>query len=86
MNTVTIELEPELAEGLNRAAGERSTSVEILLVSAARRLLDEDAACVDEPTDEEAESMSRALEDLRAGRLTDHDEVFAKLDAKHGWR
>lgn len=85
MTTLMLELEPELAEGLSRAAVERSTSVEELVRSAAWRLLADDDAEVDAPTPEEAASMRRSLEDVRAGRLTDTDDVFAKLDAKHGW-
>jgi predicted transcriptional regulator len=82
VTTFTIELEPEAADLVRRVAESAGQRTEQFIAAAAELIAREEASA--EPTSEEQAVMARALADVEAGRLTDHDEVFARLEAKYG--
>ena len=85
MTAVTVELEAELVEGLARVAGERRTSIENLIVSAAWRFLDDDQADSDDFTPEQIAEIEEGMAQLRRGEGVPHEQVVAETRARFGW-
>lgn len=71
METIAVPFLDDAADRIERAAAERYAG--------------EREASATLPTPDEQAAMARAVADIAAGRLVPHDEVFARLDAKHGW-
>lgn len=85
MTAVTVRLEPELAEGLARVAGERSTSVEDLIVSAVARFLEDDEAALDAFTPQQIAEVEEGMAQLSRGEGVPHEQVVAETKARYGW-
>ena len=82
MTTITLELDDEQAARLKALAAEWQTDPGEV-VAAALDMLDQ--AHAEPPFTPEQEAAIRAgLADAAAGRLIDHDELFAELDEKYG--
>ena len=85
VETVSVSLEADAYDRLKRAAAESGVPLGEYIASAAEQVMQEREALRTEPTAEENAAISRAVADIEAGRLSSNDEVFARLDAKHGW-
>ena len=82
MATVTLELDDVHAERLKAIAAEWQAEPSEV-VTAALDMLEQ--AHAEPPFTPEQEAAIRAgLADAAAGRLIDHDDVFAELDEKYG--
>ena len=86
METISVPFETDTVNRLKRAAAEDGVPVHELIASVTEQFMQERDALTAAPTAAEDEAMARAVADIEAGRLNSHDEVFARLDAKHGWR
>ena len=85
VETVSVPLEADAYDRLKRAAAEIGMPLGEYIASAAEQVMQERQALSTAPTAEENAAIARAVADIEAGRLSSHDEVFARLDAKHGW-
>ena len=85
METIAVPFEADAVDRVKKAAAEAGLPLHEFIASAAERVADEQEALSAVSIPEEEASMARAMADIEAGRLVPHDEVFAKLDAKHGW-
>ena len=86
METIAVPFLDDAADRIKRAAAVDGVPLHEFIATAAERYAGEREALAASPTADEQEAMARAVADIAAGRLTPHDEVFAKLDAKHGWQ
>ncbi|MFN3816561.1 hypothetical protein [Brevundimonas sp.] len=82
METIAIPFETDAADRLKRAAAEIGMSVEAFVASAAEQIAAEQEAGAP-LSDDQIASIRRGLEDVAAGRVYDHDEVFAELKARY---
>ena len=85
METIAVPFEADAVDRVKKAAAEAGLPLHEFIATAAERVADEQEALSAVSIPEEEASMARAMADIEAGRLVPHDEVFAKLDAKHGW-
>lgn len=85
METIEVPFEVEVAIRLKRAAAEEGVAVQELIASVTEQFMQDREALAASATPEQDAAMARAVADIEAGRLSAHDEVFARLDAKHGW-
>jgi len=85
METIAVPFEADAVDRVKKAAAEAGLPLHEFIATAAERVADEQEALSAVSIPEEEASMARAMADIEAGQLVPHDEVFAKLDAKHGW-
>lgn len=83
METIAVPFEADAANRLKQAAAEDGVQLPDLIAAVANHWMEEREALSLSATADENAAMARAIADIEAGRLTDHDEVFARLDAKH---
>lgn len=82
METIAIPFETDAADRLKRAAAEIGMSLEAFVASAAEQVAAEQEVAAP-LSDDQAASIRRGLEDAAAGRVYDHDEVFADLKTRY---
>lgn len=82
METIAIPFETDAADRLKRAAAEIGMSLEAFVASAAEQVAAEQEVATP-LSDDQAASIRRGLEDAAAGRVYDHDEVFAELKTRY---
>lgn len=82
METIAIPFDKDAADRLKRAAAEIGMSVEAFVASAAEQVAAEQEGAAP-LSDDQIASIRRGLEDVAAGRVYDHDEVFAELKARY---
>jgi predicted transcriptional regulator len=87
MTTFTIEFDQSTSDALQKAADARHTNVEALIADATAVYLAEKEGLNDAPpfTAEQIKEIQLGIEDVRQGRTTPNEEVFAKIAAKRGW-
>ena len=85
METVAVTFEDDTLTRLKKTAAESGVPLQAFIASAAEQVVEEREALAASATPEEEASMARAVADIQAGRVSDQDDVFARLDAKHGW-
>ncbi len=84
METIAIPFDADAADRLKRAAAEIGMSLEEFIASAAEQVAaDHEGQAGASLTEEQAASIRRGLEDVAAGRLYDHSEVFDELRARY---
>ena len=83
MVRISVDLPEEVAEALTRAAAERQSTREAVLVEAARAFLGPDDGFDAFVADKAAFAawIAEGEADAAAGRLVDHEVVMAELDA-----
>jgi len=83
MVRINVDLPEEVAEALGRAAAERQSTREAMLVEAARAFLGPDDGFEAFVADREAFAawIAEGEADAAAGRVVDHDVVMAELNA-----
>jgi len=83
MVRINVELPEEVAEAFGRAAAERQSTREAILVEAARAFLGPDDGFEAFVADREAFAawIAEGEDDAAAGRVVDHDVVMAELNA-----
>jgi predicted transcriptional regulator len=91
MVRISVELPDEVAEALARAALSRAATPESILAEAAHAIAAAHGEEAERPDDgfeaflatpgAFAAFVAPAMDDVAAGRLVDHAEVFAELDA-----
>lgn len=86
METIAVPFLEDAAARIKRAAAEDGVPLHEFIAAAAERYAGEREALAASPTPDEQAAMARAVADIAAGRLIPHEEVFARLDAKHGWK
>lgn len=83
METIAVRLEADAADRLKRAAAEIGMPLEEFIASAAERFVSDNEAQIGAPlSDDQIASIRRGLEDVAAGRVFSHHEVFAELSAR----
>ena len=84
METVAVPLDVDAADRLKRAAAEIGMSLEAFIASAAEQVAAEHEGQAGYAlSEEQAASIRRGLEDVAAGRLYNHAEVFDELKSRY---
>lgn len=84
METIAIPFEVDAADRLKRAAAEIGMSLEEFVASAAEQVAAEQEGQTGSPLSEaQKASIRRGLEDVAAGRVYDHAEIFDELKARY---
>lgn len=82
METIAIPFKTDAADRLKRAAAEIGMSLEAFVASAAEQVAAEQEIAAP-LSDDQAASIRRGLKDAAAGRVYNHDEVFAELKTRY---
>lgn len=83
METIAVPFDADAADRLKRAAAEIGMPLEEFIASAAERLVTDTEAQFDAPlSTSQIASIRRGLEDVDAGRVYSHEEVFQELKAR----
>ncbi len=85
MATFTVEFNQAMSDAVTKAAAERHIPVEELIACAAEVFLAEDSIPFDAFTAEDIAAIEEGMAQLRRGEGIPHDEVMARINAKHGW-
>lgn len=84
METIAIPFEVDTADRLKRAAAEIGVSLEEFVASAAEQVAAEHEGRLGAPLSEaQRASIQRGLDDVAAGRVSDHAEVFDEIKARY---
>lgn len=81
----TVELDPEVAGVLVRAAQARQTTVEDLIAAAAVRLVEDDEARLFDLTPEQAAECYVGIAAIERGEGIPHEQAVAETKARFGW-
>lgn len=84
-HTYAVELDEDVATKLRGVAEERGTSVETLIASVASEYAVLGPTTYDNWSDEDIVAIERGIAQLKRGEGVPHEEVMARIKAKHGW-
>ncbi|MDZ4362159.1 hypothetical protein [Brevundimonas sp.] len=83
METIAVPFAVDAADRLKRAAAEIGMPLEEFIASAAEQFVTDNEAHLGAPlSPDQVASIRRGLEDVAAGRVYSHDEVFDELKAR----
>ena len=83
METIAVPFETDAADRLKRAAAEIGMPLEEFIASAAEQVVTDGEAQLGAPLSEaQLASIRRGVEDVAAGRVYSHEEVFDELKAR----
>jgi len=84
METIAIPFETDAADRLKRTAADIGMSLEDFIASAAEQVASNHEGQLGAPLSEtQLASIRRGLDDVAAGRVHDHQEVFDELKARY---
>lgn len=83
METIAVPFETDAADRLKRAAAEIGMPLEEFIASAAEQFVSYSEVHLGAPlSDEQVASIRRGVEDVAAGRVYSHEEVFGELKTR----
>ena len=83
--TYAVEVEADVAAKLRGVAEERGTSVEDLIASVAHEYAVLGQSTYDDWSAEDIAAIEKGIAQLKRGEGVPHEEVMARIKAKHGW-
>jgi len=83
METISVPFQSDAVDRIKRAAAEIGMPVEEFIASAAEQVVTDGEAQLGTPlSEDQIASIRRGVEDVAAGRVYSHEEVFDELKAR----
>lgn len=83
METISVPFQSDAVDRIKRAAAEIGMPVEEFIASAAEQFVNHSEAHLAAPlSEDQLASIRRGVEDVAAGRVYSHEEVFDELKAR----